>query len=162
MYVRFAREVAKAIRKTSWNKITEHDFLCELLKVDLARFRAVRTNEEDSEEALTLEDVVSFFQSLAHLYLRYNAPFSVEEIKALAPLRTSVARRIIEEMCATGDEKETSLKDLETLPQIDLDTRGRVIFGLPKKGHFAEGTETVVFLFRDKLGADVPPFDYAA
>ena len=162
MYVRFAREVAKAIRKTSWNKITEHDFLCELLKVDLARFRAVRTNEEDSEEALTLEDVVSFFQSLAHLYLRYNAPFSVEEVKALAPLRTSVARRIIEEMCATGDEEETSLKDLETLPQIDLDTHGRVIFGLPKKGHFAEGTETVVFLFRDKLGADVPPFDYAA
>ena len=162
MYVRFARRIAKAIRKSSWNKITEHDFLCELLKVDLAKFRAVQTNDELTEEELTLEDVVTFFQSLARLYLRYNAPFSVEDIKELAPLKTSVATHIIEEMCSSDDEEVASLKDLETLPQIDLDSRGRVIFGLPRKGHFAEDAGTIVFLFRDKLGADVPPFDYAA
>ncbi len=158
MYVRFARRIAKIIRESSWNKVSEHDFLCKLLAADIGRFGNVQ--DDQTEEGLTLEDVVSFFQSLARLYLRYNAPFSVEDVKDLAPLKTSVAQRIIDEMCAS-DDGCMNLKDLETLPQIDLDTHGQVVFGLPKRGHFAKGTETVVFQFRDNVGADARPFTFA-
>lgn len=158
MYVHHARKIAKAIRNSSWNKITEHDFLCELLKDDFARFQ---TDDVQSEERLTLEDIVTFFQSLARLYLRYNAPFSIADIQELAPLKPSVATNIIKEMCASDDGEVVSLKDLETLPQIGLDTEGNAVFSLPKEGHFADGTNTVVFQFLDKVDPAAVPFAFA-
>ncbi len=100
MYVKFARTIARAVGKSSWEKIAEHDTILRLLEHDINRFQ--RTGDS-SEEELSREDVVSFFQSLARLYRRYNAPFSVEDVQELAPLKRSVAQRIIDEMCAASD-----------------------------------------------------------
>ena len=49
------------------------------------------------------------FQSLARLYLRYNAPFTVEDVQELAPLKRSVAQRIIDEMCKAANEEGVGL-----------------------------------------------------
>lgn len=155
MYVKFARTIARAVGKSSWEKIAERDFLLSLLEHDIKRFQ--RTGDS-SEEELS-QDVVAFFQSLARLYQRYNAPFSVEDVQELAPLRRSVAQRIIDEMCEASDGG--SLQNLETRPKIALDEHGRAVFSLPKEGHFAEGTDTVVFAFRDALDSSVRPFALA-
>ena len=155
MYATFAHKVGKAVGASSWNKITDHDSLFDLLKPEVQRLNSVSCNEEESEEQLSLEDVVAFFQSLARLYLRYNAPFSVQDVQELAPLKRSVAQKIIEEMCKAVEEDGGTLKDLETLPQIDLNTQGQVVFFLPRKGHFKAGTRTVVFRFREHPGSDV-------
>lgn len=156
MYVKFARTIARAVGKFSWEKIAEHDTLLRLLEHDIKRFQ--RTGDS-SEEELSREDVVAFFQSLTRLYRRYNAPFSVEDVQELAPLKRSVAQRIIDEMCEASDGG--SLQNLETRPQIALDEHGRAVFSLPQKGHFAEGTDTVVFAFRDAPDSSVPPFAHA-
>ena len=49
------------------------------------------------------------FQSLARLYLRYNAPFTVEDVQELAPLKRSVAQRIIDEICKAANEEGVGL-----------------------------------------------------
>ena len=162
MYATFAHQVGKVVGMSSWNKVTEHDFLCNLLGSAVQKLNSVCGNEELSEAQLSLEDVVAFFQSLARLYLRYNAPFTVEDVQELAPLKRSVAQRIIDEMCKAAQEEGVGLKDLETLPQVDLNTKGQVVFSLPRKGHFKNGTRTVVFLFRDRSGTDVDPFAHRA
>ena len=161
MYVAFAHQIGKVIGMSSWNKVTDHDFLSVLLGNAVQKLNSVG-DEEQSEAQLSLEDVVAFFQSLARLYLRYNAPFTVEDVQELAPLKRSVAQRIIDEMCKAANEEGVGLKDLETLPQIDLNTKGQVVFSLPKKGHFKNGTRTVVFLFRERPGTDVEPFAHRA
>lgn len=161
MYVAFAHQIGKVIGMSSWNKVTDHDFLSSLLGNAVQKLNSVG-DEEQSEAQLSLEDVVAFFQSLARLYLRYNAPFTVEDVQELAPLKRSVAQRIIDEMCNAANEEGVGLKNLETLPQIDLNTKGQVVFSLPRQGHFNNGTRTVVFLFRDRTGIDVEPFAHRA
>ena len=163
MYVAFAHQIGKVIvGMSSWNKVTDHDFLSGLLGKTVQKLNSVGGDEEQSEAQLSLEDVVAFFQSLARLYLRYNAPFTVEDVQELAPLKRSVAQRIIDEMCKAANEEGVGLKDLETLPQIDLNTKGQVVFSLPKKGRFKNGTRTVVFLFRERPGTDAEPFKHRA
>lgn len=162
MYVNFAHKVGEAVGASSWNKVTDHDFLYRLLDSDVQKLNSVGGNEEQSESQLSLEDVVAFFQSLARLYLRYNAPFTVEDVQELAPLKRSVVQQIIDEMCKAVNKDGVGLKDLETLPQIDLDPHGQVVFSLPRKGRFKNRAKTVVFLFRDRSGTDVEPFTHRA
>lgn len=162
MYVNFAHKVGEAIGTSSWNKVTDHGFLCGLLSSDVQKLNSVGGNDEQTESELSLEDVVAFFQSLARLYLRYNAPFTVEDVQELAPLKRSVVQRIIDEMRKAVNADGVGLKDLETLPQIDLNSRGQVVFSLPRKGHFKNGVKTVVFLFRDRSGTDVEAFTHRA
>lgn len=162
MYVNFAHKIGEVVGTSSWNKVADHGFLCGLLGSDVQKLNSVGGNDEQSEAQLSLEDVVAFFQSLARLYLRYNAPFTVEDVQELAPLKRSVVQRIIDEMCKAVNSDGVGLKDLETLPQIDLNSRGQVVFSLPRKGHFKNGVKTVVFLFRDRFGTDVEPFTHRA
>ena len=86
MYVAFAHQIGKVIGMSSWNKVTDHDFLSVLLGNAVQKLNSV-CDEEQSEAQLSLEDVVAFFQSLARLYLRYNALFTVEDVQELAPLK---------------------------------------------------------------------------
>lgn len=163
MYADFAHLVGDDIRRRSWEVATQHNNLDRLL---CRRVERLNAGGRANENRLQLEDVIAFFQSLARLYRRYNAPFTVEDVQALAPLKRTVAQQIINELCRNENPEEGGeggrLNNLETLPRIDLNEDGQVVFTLPREGHFQDRGNTVVFLFKEQPGATGEPFEHRA
>ena len=150
MYVRMAHTISNIVRSSSWNRVMEPGYLDnnELLRSQLDLYLG-----DSDEDVQTKKDIVVFFQTLSRLYRKYNKPFTKDDIQELAPLTPGVSQRIIDEMCSVDTAGDVSLRELDTLPTIDLTLDGVTVFRLPEIGHFGHDVEHVNYMFKESTAA---------